>query len=271
MEQITSIKEMQEIELNVLKKIHSFCLSNNIEYFLAYGTLIGAVRHNGFIPWDDDIDIVMLRENYDKFVELFPDYASEAGLFLANPYSKDHYYPHEYSKVCDASTVLVERMSKIDSKLGVYVDVFPLDNIPNNLIARRLFHIKTRLFRRLLNAANTNFATDDYVKHYSFTKRILLRVFHAVPIAWTFRQFEAMIIKYKNYNSYYVMQVEGASGAVYEKSWFIRSQLHRFENEYFCIPNDYDKCLRKIYGDYMKMPSKDKQIPHHVIDVWKKE
>lgn len=270
MKQIKSIREMQEIELNILKKVHSFCIENGIKYYLTYGTLIGAIRHDGFIPWDDDIDIIMLRDQYDRFLRLFPEKADEMGLFLASPYSSDHYYPHEYSKVCDSSTILIERMSKIDSNLGVYIDVFPLDNVPDGKIQSRIFHLKTRLFRRLLNAANTNLSTDDYTKHYNASKQVMIKLLHAVPIRWTFNRYEKMVHQYKCKKSRYVMQLESDSGAIHEKNWFNKTILHKFEDGEFCIPEQYDPFLRHLYGDYMKLPPADQQIPHHVIDVWMK-
>lgn len=268
MEEIKTIQEMQEIQLGIMKQIHFFCEERRIRYFLAFGTLIGAVRHNGFIPWDDDIDIMMMREDYDRFLKEFDEWASDKNLYLASPLSKQHYYPHQYSKVCDGRTVLNEKMTRIDPKLGVYIDVFVMDNMPNNVVMRRIFHFKSRVMRRLIAAADTNLENDVYKRHYNIFKQILIRLLCSFPIEKSYSLLEKLSRSYSGKKSEYVTNTESGSGAIYLKKWFDGRKLHDFEGEKFYIPENYDEILKTVYGNYMKLPPKEEQEPHHINDVW---
>lgn len=128
-EEITDLEDVQNLQLGIIDKMDSFCLENNIRYFLAYGTLIGAIRHEGFIPWDDDIDVWMLRPDYDRFLEVFPAWAEKNGLFLNSP-STARRYNRVFSKVCDSRTILVETDRRNEFEEGAFVDVFPVDGLP---------------------------------------------------------------------------------------------------------------------------------------------
>ena len=138
MREITDLEELKHIELEVMKKIHEFCEENSIIYYLCFGTLIGAVRHDGFIPWDDDIDIYMKRDDYEKFLTLFPQKAEELDLNYAN-YMTKPYYGRCFTKVFDNKTVLKEPQYKTDDDIGVFVDIWPLDGTPNIVFFRKLY------------------------------------------------------------------------------------------------------------------------------------
>ncbi len=265
---ITTIQQMQAIELGIMKKVHDFCVDNNIRYWLSCGTLLGAIRHNGFIPWDDDIDISMMRKDYDRFLELFPLKEKELGLTLASPYSKEHYYPHEMSKVSDARTILIEQMVKIDSDIGVCIDIFPVDNVPNGKKKAQLFRLRSKVLRRLLFAGNTNLKNDAYKSHYNFPKRVMLHLLQWVPVSWTMKRLEKHAAYCKDDNSEYVMNVEGEEQRLYRREWFHELQLHDFEDTRFFIPAEYDQVLKKGFGDYMKLPPEEQRQPHHVVNVW---
>ena len=122
-----SADELKEIQLNLLNNIDHFCKSNGIQYFLAYGTLIGAIRHDGFIPWDDDIDIAMPRPDYDRFIKKFNAYSKD---YQVEDYSITDNYPTPFAKVIDTRTEM--RMTLYNQRSsGVYIDVFPIDGIGN--------------------------------------------------------------------------------------------------------------------------------------------
>ena len=122
MKEISSTSEMREIQLKMMDCIHHFCIKNKIKYSLAFGSLLGAVRHKGFIPWDDDIDIMMLRSDYELFVNTFNCYNSNYKVY---DYRKDTQYYYAFAKVCDERTLRIES-SKVQG-LGVFIDVFPID------------------------------------------------------------------------------------------------------------------------------------------------
>ena len=121
------LKDIQSVSLEVLKDVHDFCITNDIRYSLAYGTLIGAVRHQGFIPWDDDIDIFMPRPDYEKFCKIYPSEKYK----LISSYDQDSYLA--FSRVCEMDKTLVKEFvpwCKCDT--GVWIDVFPLDGAEEN-------------------------------------------------------------------------------------------------------------------------------------------
>ena len=124
-------EEIKKIEISILDYIASVCEENNIGYYLAYGTLLGAIRHHGFIPWDDDIDIYMLREDYMKFIEIAKEHIHHRYKLLSI-YNDDDYY-YEFAKVVDSNTKLKINNVKQIKKEGVWVDIFPLDNVPKHV------------------------------------------------------------------------------------------------------------------------------------------
>ena len=130
MREITDLEEIKKIEYNILKEVHEFCVQNHLTYFLWGGTLLGAVRHNGFIPWDDDIDIAMPRESYDVLIHKFSE-----SHFSVSACTSDANYPFTYAKVYDANTRKLEPVYKDKTDLGINIDIFPIDGYisKNNL------------------------------------------------------------------------------------------------------------------------------------------
>ena len=120
MKEIHDLDELKSIELRLMKVIHDVCTHNNIWYELAYGTLIGAVRHNGFIPWDDDIDIFMYRKDLNKFLEAIERHKESDHIMIASPKNGDIYFPRDIIKVCDSRTKLFEKTYKHEP-IGVFV------------------------------------------------------------------------------------------------------------------------------------------------------
>ena len=164
MKEITSLDELKKIELEIMKKIHEFCVENKITYYLAYGTLIGAIRHKGFIPWDDDIDILMKREDYNRFLELFPEWCKDKNLSIANPWTKP-YYGRPMTKVYDNRTFLTEPDFRSDDPYGVFVDIWILDGFPSDGEVKWLNKMKKEKKKLLASCLRIN-------RKYSFKKNI---------------------------------------------------------------------------------------------------
>ena len=124
------IEELKRIQIGILKHLDAFCKENNLTYFMCGGTLLGAVRHKGFIPWDDDIDIMMKREDYDKLIALYPK--NDNSNFKLFSYELDKSFPYPFAKMDDCRTIFEEEIN--DSyKIGVNIDIFPIDYITEDL------------------------------------------------------------------------------------------------------------------------------------------
>ena len=144
MRKIEDIQELRQIQMGILDEVHRFCESHNLRYFLSSGTLIGAVRHKGYIPWDDDIDIYMPRKDYEEFLQIYHD---ENGVYRAiNPQVESHYY-YTFAKVVDLRTKMVETETE-GYEIGVYMDIFPVDYVPDDVQEReRVFRQKKLLYK----------------------------------------------------------------------------------------------------------------------------
>lgn len=265
MREITSLDELKSIELDIMKKIHTFCVENNIQYYLAYGTLIGAIRHKGFIPWDDDIDIWMVRPEYEKFMATFGEYARQHDLCIASNRTKP-YMCRAFAKICDTRTIQYEPKYIDKDPRGVFVDIWPLDGYPNNKIHRMLHQKKLLAEFGMLYASLTKL---EYIPEEQKKKRTLIKLFQHFDSGIILKEYEKTSRKYKYEDSDYLFS--GRPVCFFKKEWFSKQILWNFEDTQFFVPNGYDDLLRSVYGDYMKLPPVEQQKPHHVIDTYWKE
>ena len=136
MQEIKTVEELQKIELEILKYIDKVCKENNLTYFLAYGTLIGAIRHKGFIPWDDDVDIQMPRDDYNKLCDILKE---ENGRYKLLDHKEGLGYIYPFAKVIDSNTRLIETGLTETVNMGVYIDIFPIDGTPNDFKKRKKY------------------------------------------------------------------------------------------------------------------------------------
>ena len=257
-----TFNELRKIQCGVLQEVADFCEKSNLTYFLAYGTLIGAIRHNGFIPWDDDIDIAMPRPDYDRFIRTFNKMHP---YYSAIEFSIDDSYSIPFAKVYDNRTWLNEFKYKKE-KFGVYIDVFPIDGVGGNAqmyMARKL--------DKILHAKKANFKNRSIFKNITNSIVKFLLIPFSVNDILKFcdknaRRFEfGTTSKAGN-----MLETYGACEAV-DTSVFLKTMFHKFEDCEFRIPVEYDKWLRSIYGDYMKLPPKEQQIAHHSFEAFWKE
>ena len=250
-----SLKDIQKVSLEVLIDVTSFCDGHNLTYFLACGTLLGAVRHKGFIPWDDDVDIMMPRPDYKKFLELY-----NSDIYKVCKPSEGRFY---FAKVYDSRTIKYENgvSSKKFYPLGVDVDIFPLDGMVNDEKLIDKIYKKECFLEMLLRLANQPiFHRKNPLKAIN---RIIPRIIGSRNLV---KMIEKNAQRYDYNASDYVVRmrrsVHGFTGAlpkaVYEKDYL------NFEGHRFCVPKGYDAWLKQFYGDYMTLPPEEQRIVHPI-------
>lgn len=261
-----TLRKLQLTQKEILDEIVRVCKNNGIGYFLAYGTLLGAVRHRGFIPWDDDLDICMMREDYEKFIRIASSELAES-YYCVNPFNTEN-YGVLFAKVMKKGTVYVEENAPDCLKGGIFVDVFPLDvygekALNNPSVTHRYFELK----RMLLSKCGYNVAkslraklsmTLVRIRAMFLSKKTLLD-----KIALEQKKIEA------TGNDYAVAVCGSATGKTFNKKirreWFDHVVELEFEGDRYSCPSNFDEVLRADYGDYMQLPPEDKRYGHHGI------
>ena len=165
---VIDLPEMKRVLFNILEFVDQFCSDNGIQYYLCGGTALGAVRHAGFIPWDDDIDIMMKRDDYDRFIDLFKH--SNTGYFSLLHHSIQRDYTFPYAKVADSRTVLREEHKGVSSETGVYIDIFPIEAMSDSI---SIFHKAMHYRDRIMKVITYKSLPFDW-KNRSFIKNIFL-------------------------------------------------------------------------------------------------
>lgn len=267
-----TMEEIRAKQLEMLDYIDALCRKNNLRYFLAYGTLLGAIRHKGYIPWDDDIDIWLLREDYDAFREAvlkeqrykFVDTDTNSSFRL------------DFAKLADENIVLHEKGAK-EASSGLFIDIFPLDNfgdteeeVKKNL---RLVSKKRKKFyfcNFSLNGLDGSFL-KRYVKfHIVIFHKFLLLFNSPLKLIKKYHQLlQGLSQKYKKYVGYFDSPYQDANKYIYKREDFAEAK-GIFEGKEYIIPANYDGILTKYYGDYMKLPPVSEQ-KNHGIEAYLKE
>ncbi|WP_396127944.1 phosphorylcholine transferase LicD [Clostridium sp.] len=257
------LRDAQMLMADILKAVHELCEKHEIKYFLDAGTLIGAVRHKGFIPWDDDVDIGMLREDFNKFLEVAKEELPKH-LFLQTFKTDEYYdvYPTP-CKVRHNNTIFLEEGAKENYKMhnGIFIDVFPYDSLPKYnfiyKIQRAISYNILKSFKRIrdipekLSIKNKmTFAFYRFVVKMFPNKR-RLKLFDFL-ISWNDLNSDYMGYGVDTYWSEYV----------YKKSDYFELTKLEFEGQYFYAPKNYDAILTQLYGDYMTMPKEEDRVWH---------
>ena len=245
-------RKLQLKILDIVKDIDKLCRENNIEYYILYGSALGAIRHKGFIPWDDDFDIGMTYDNYKKFLNVC-EKKLDKNKYYVQTYEKEKNYYLSFAKIRDITTTLIEESNKnIDIIRSVYVDVFPLVGVPNNKFKENILKIN----RSFMISANSNIINN---KLLSGIFKIILKIFGREKILnYTTKR----CFKYKASESDYLVSITDGDGYTQnklKKEVFGKPKYVPFEDTMLPVPEDADTYLKNIYGDYMKIPSK-KQI-----------
>lgn len=254
------LEERKKLQIEILDAVVDFCEKHKLRYFLAYGTLLGAIRHKGFIPWDDDIDIAMPRSDYEQFMESF----EKESAFLKNVYYKNNFeYAVPFGKVYNPLTKVDEYKYKGDC-FGVYVDIFPLDGFVS-----RFQIVRYWLFQKLLNCKKAALGRNrGLLKDVGLVlgKIVLLpisirSIVKRIDCIWKEGSFETA----EFVESFYTVTFKKIKNP---KSVFEDCEYAEFEGKRYRIPKGYDAYLKNQYGNYMELPPVEKRYSHHESEAW---
>ena len=257
-----SLDELKSIQLDLLQKTADFCENNGLRYFLCGGTLIGAIRHKGYIPWDDDIDIAMPRPDYDQFVKTFNqqyNYCQVASLEV------NLKYEYAFAKVFDNRIVFKELHYPGDI-FGVHIDVFPADGVKNSMQVYKIM-----ILHKFLNTKRAN-----YYKR-TISKKIINTIGKLLLLPFSARQIAKLMDHEARKYTFGSMPKSGVIANPYgpceivDKSVFESEVYHEFEGRDFRVPVGYDTWLRSVYGDYMQLPPEEHRVSHHIFEAYWKD
>lgn len=266
------LKTIQQLEYELLLEVKKICEEENIEYFLIGGTTLGSIRHGGFIPWDDDIDIGMTRKNYEKFLHLAP-FKLTAKYELQTPDSGNN-IPYFYTKIRINNTIFMEYCNRnIDMHHGIYIDVFPFDIVPDDDIEyEKMF----RKFQSLIRIFSLRQIPDITMKPNNYAQKIksyIRKLAHlcakTIPLSFLKNKLYIIATKYNNsnYNTYCCLNFPKYKTEFIKKEDLYPLEMHKFENDYFPIPKNWDIYLKTHYGDYMKLPKESDRVGHRPYKV----
>lgn len=267
-----NLREIQMAEFAILKKFDEICRKNSFRYYLCFGTLIGAVRHKGFIPWDDDIDVVMPRLDYDKFVEFCKNNREELGPYMCENYTLEKNFIYPITRVCD-NRYLVHYENREEHNFGLFIDVYPFDGCGNTKEESIQIWKSMQNDTSVISSASRKYfekspngALRNIIKRalYAYTKK-----FGAV---FFMKRLENRAKSHPYETSKYVACTNWIFDPKYicEREWFEQSVEMDFEGNRFLAPSEYDKLLRSMYGDYMELPPVEEQEGHHCYKAFKK-
>jgi lipopolysaccharide cholinephosphotransferase len=261
------LDKVHRVQLEIALEVKRICDLYNIKYFLIAGTLLGAVRHGGFIPWDDDMDIGMLREDYEKFISIAKTELSSK--YVLQTWDEDINFGQPFAKIRKNGTRFVEKnSSKVEGHKGIYIDIFPFDNVPENLIARKVHSIKIYLLKRLILSKLGYEVWLDGGKIKKIIYKFLYFITKFISISKMKKFLEKEMKKYNTMNTDLIVAIGGSYGYKREsikREWIEDLTTIKFENIEFLCPKDFHSYLTHFYGDYMKPPPENKRYNRHGI------
>lgn len=257
----------QTKQYELLVEFDRICKKNKINYFLDGGTFLGAVRHKGFIPWDDDLDVSMLRKDYEKFLKVVKKDLKKKYFF--QDMDNDQFYGNIFGKLKIKNTKYTEKTTlKAKAKDGIYIDIFPFDNIPDNIKKAKKHFLKVLIFRMLFLIKN-----KYLIEANTFFKKIELVILKIFSIflskKYLKNKLKKLVSKYNNQDTKYVCNYATPyfNKFLFEKKWFDSYAFYEFEKAKFMSLKDYDTYLKYVYNDYMTLPPVEKRVSHGIVEI----
>ncbi len=264
MKKISSL-ELKKQQLEILTVIHQFCIDNDINYWIDSGTLLGAIRHKGYIPWDDDIDVGMLRPDYDRFLSEFNKFNRKYQVYSIENNTN---FPYPYAKVLDQDTVLYEP-NENGLKLAINIDIFVYDSVPDNDRIIKKLYDKRDLFNKIYSYRmyNANFEPHG---RFKIGKKMIKNAIKCISPFWISKLIINNSKRYTYNNHKYVANLAGHVRIKYPITLLQTFTDIEFEGYKFKAPEHWDEWLTALYGNYMELPPVEKQVSHHLFIAYKK-
>lgn len=262
-----NLHKLQMIQLEALKEVDRLCKKHSIKYYMIGGTLIGAVRHKGFIPWDDDIDIAMMRRDYDKFLKCCQSDLQDK-YFIQN-YQTDVDIYHALTRVCILGTYVDDKQTEhLKFRKEAYIDIFPLDRVPddNKLLKRQERIIK--IIDRLMQFKACIVYRRGFLSLKFVAKKIIRYMMLPIPLK-TLQQFREKTMKeYSGQNTLRVCSTASKYGykkQVMQQSIYGEPVLLEFEDGMYYAPQNWNAYLNHLFGDYMTLPPEDQRNSDYIV------
>lgn len=269
------LNELHNYHLEALRAFIAFCEKNELTYFAIGGTLLGAVRHKGFIPWDDDVDIAMPREDYDRFLSLAKEFPEP---FVVEEFRYNREFLSYFAKIHNKEVRLLETVTdETDKRMGYLIDVMPLDGTPNHGAVRKVYYAKTMLLRFLWGTANVNHGI--LTSRPKWEQNVLkvcrmLRLYKIITKDWVYHRLDALFHKQSVKNAGQIGTIMGAyktkeivpaeQFGIYEDAVYLD-----FEDIKLRVPKQYDAYLTHMYGEYKNLPPENERKVHYQGEILK--
>lgn len=246
-----SLEEAKQLQFDMLKEVHRYCNNNNLKYYLYAGTLIGAIRHQGYIPWDDDIDIIMPKKDFEKFMN---QYKSDRYAAIWPFNNKEHEFA--FGRLYDKKTFHKWGRHKA---LGLFIDIYVIFGAIEDGLERRNHFSKIKKYSRWINRIGTVRRRMAKLNVWPF------KTLNSTLINRLCKVMYLELSKYSNKDTSYI-HTYGGGQFVVRKDLFEERTLVYFNGEQFYAPKRYDEFLRLGYGDYMQLPPEDERHPYHGLN-----
>ncbi len=261
---------LHQVDMDIVKEVVALCDKHGLSYYMLGGTMLGAIRHGGFIPWDDDIDLGMPRDDYEAFLEIAPRELSE-NLKIVN-YRTDPNYQYYITRVQDVDTKVEEERIGNDSRYThASIDIFPIDGTPNNKLLRKIYFFRVLYHRALMSLCYKD--SIDRKRKRSKKEQLLLWVMEHIPVeklTTPYKQkckIDKLLRKQKVEGSKYIGNIMGAyrTREIIPAEYYGKGAFYDFEDIKLRGLEKYDEYLTHTYGDYMQLPPEDQRKTHFKI------